>query len=407
VRSLPFDLKVVDEFPLGGRLRFFAQFWRKITDSRALILGAVIPFSEEPRQSRVPDPCVFNAEETQQVREMVQELLKMDAIVPVDPCENQFISQLFLVTNKDLSKWVILNVKEINRKYLPKQHFKMETLQNILPLIRRFDWFASWDLRKGYFNVALHPDHQRFFCFDFDGQRFQFKCLVMGLSLAPLIFTKLMSVLVKLARSWGIRVSVYLDDSLTRGPSFMSALRDHECFGNLLQLAGFLLHDAKSVKTPVQRIEHLGFIIDSTTMCIEVPLSKETNIRKSVKSLIRHIQLRKRTTVRRVARVIGLIVSVLPASKFGKLHYRQLERAKLAALKGSRNFERSCRWPLHCLNDLKWWRDSSPRWKCSFALQIPTSTLITDASLQGWGAIWDGEEIFGPYMGISVGITNQ
>jgi hypothetical protein len=100
----------------------------------------------------------------------------------------------------------------------------------------------------------------------------------MGLSLAPLLFTKLMSVLVQVARAWGIRVSVYLDDSLTRGPSFDSALSDHQCFGSLLQMAGFLLHGTKSVQVPVQRIEHLGFIIDSCSMMLEVPPEKEQNI---------------------------------------------------------------------------------------------------------------------------------
>ncbi len=363
----------------------------------ALVLGASIPFLTEPRQTRVPSPCTFNADETVQVQAMVTELLKMDAIVPVEVREDQFVSQIFLVTNKDLSKRAILNVKQLNQQYLPRQHFKMETLQTILPLIRQYDWFGSWDLRKGYFNIAVHPDFQRFFCFDWQGQRYQFKCLVMGLSLAPLFFTKLMSVLVHLARSWGIRVSVYLDDSLTRAPSFETAVIDHECFGSLLQMAGFLLHEAKSVRVPVQRIEHLGFIIDSTTMMLEVPSAKEANIRAHIKSLIRVIQLRKKVSIRRVARVIGLIVSILPASKFGRIHYRHLERAKIAALAGSNQFDRSCRWPKDCLNDLKWWRDSEPGWKCSFALMVPSSTLITDASLEGWGAIWNETEIYGPW----------
>jgi hypothetical protein len=168
-------------------------------------------------------------------------------------------------------------VKEINEKFLPKLHFKMETLQTILPLIRRFDWFGSWDLKKGYFNVAIHPDHQKLFCFDFEGQRYQFKCLVMGLSLAPLFFTKIMSVLVQMARTWGIQMLVYLDDLLTRGPSFETALQDHQCFGNLLlQMAGFLIHPVKSVQIPVQRIEHLGFVIDSRSMMLEVPEKKRT-----------------------------------------------------------------------------------------------------------------------------------
>ncbi len=362
-----------------------------------MILGAVIPFTEVPRQTRVPPPCIFNADEAQQVRKMIGELLKMEAIEPVEPSNDQFVSQLFLVTNKDLSKRAILNVKKLNKEFLPKQHFKMETLQRILPLIRRFDWFGSWDLRKGYFNIAVHPDFHRFFCFEFGGVRYQFKCLVMGLSLAPLFFTKLMTVLVNLARSWGIRVSVYLDDSLTRGPTFDETRRDHEAFGSLLQMAGFLLHRHKSVSVPVQRIEHLGFVIDSRSMMLEVPNKKEENIRSAVKNLMRDIRLRKRISIRRVARVIGLLVSVLPASRYGRLHYRRLERAKIAALGSVKDFNRKCRWPSWCIEDLKWWHKSQRGWKCSFETSVPTSTLITDASLEGWGAIWNGEEIFGPW----------
>ncbi len=73
-----------------------------------------------------------------------------------------------------------------------------------------------------------------------------------------------------------------------------------------------------------------------------------------MKRLIRDIQTRKQVSIRRVARVICLIVAVLPAMKFGKMkfgkaHYRSLERAKIAALAGSTNFARQCRWPTWCL----------------------------------------------------------
>jgi hypothetical protein len=130
---------------------------------------------------------------------------------------------------------------------------------------------------------------------------------------------------------------------------------------------------------------------------LEVPEGKEQVIRAAVKKLIRDIQLRKRVSIRRVARVIGLLVSVLPAVKYGKLYYRSLEQAKISALVGSGDFDRKCHWPLWCLDDLKWWRSSQRGWKCSFEACIPSITIITDALLSGWGAIWDEEEIFGPW----------
>jgi hypothetical protein len=44
-----------------------------------------------------------------------------------------------------------------------------------------------------------------------------------------------------------------------------------------------------------------------------------------------------------------------------------------------------------------WWRNSRFGWKCSFDSFVPSHTLITDASLEGWGAMWNEEEIFGPW----------
>ncbi len=106
---------------------------------------------------------------------------------------------------------------------------------------------------------------------------------------------------------------------------------------------------------------------------------------------------RKRITVRKMAWVIGLLVSILPAYRYGRLHYRALERAKIQALKGTCDFNKKCRWPRLCVSDLKWWKNSLRGWKTSFLSPCPTVTLITDASLQGWGSIWEGEEFFGPW----------
>jgi hypothetical protein len=94
-----------DDIPLGGRLWYFVQFWQKIAPNRemvSLILGAQVPFTEIPNQRMVPIPCRFTADETLQVPKMVNKLLEMKATEPVKPANGQFVSQIFLVTNKDL-----------------------------------------------------------------------------------------------------------------------------------------------------------------------------------------------------------------------------------------------------------------------------------------------------------------
>ncbi len=220
--ALPFHLVDNDGVPIGGRLRHFVNFWRGLTNAKKVIqtvLGAKMPFTSEPTQEQFPEPYRLSREESKLVSDEVKWMLEQQIIHPVEKRDDQVVSPFFLATNKDKTKRPILNVKSINKNHLPKLHFKMETLALVLPLINRNDWFTSWDVRKGFFNISIHPEFRRFFCFEFEGVRYQYTCLVMGLSIAPLFFSKLMAILVQTARSWGINVSYYLDDTLLRAPN--------------------------------------------------------------------------------------------------------------------------------------------------------------------------------------------
>jgi hypothetical protein len=319
---------------------------------------------------------------------------KIVSVVNKEP--GQVVSPFFLATNKDKSKRPILNVREINRNNLPQLHFKMETLAKVLPLIKRNDWFTSWDVRKGFFNIAIHPDFRRFFCFEFEGVRYQYNCLVMGLSIAPLFFSKLMAVLVQLARSWGIEISYYLDDTLLRAPDPNTSLSNTQDFGALLQLAGFLLHKSKSVQVPTQQIEYLGFVINSRSMTVALPTEKRQRLTKALRRNINTLKAQRFTTIREVARLIGLLVSSTLATKYGKAHYRTLEEAKLKSLQQENfNFDAQFQWPQECLPDLQWWLQQLPKCRTSFLEPRPTTTVITDASLEGWGAIWEDQRVYG------------
>jgi hypothetical protein len=274
----------------------------------------------------------------------------------------------------------------------------METLTVVLPLINRGDWFTSWDLRKGFFNIYIHPAHQKYFCFDFEGKRYQYTCLVMGLSISPLYFSKLVGVLVQLARKWGIQISFYMDDTLLRAPRALKAVEDSEIFGNLLQQAGFLLHKDKSVTTPTQQIKYLGFIIDSVTMTLSLPEDKVTRLRQAVRKALRELVSQRRLTVRIAAKTIGFIVSSIPATVYGKAHYRQLEYAKISQLQqGNGQFDADFVWPESCREDLQWWADPHKSFSASFEPFSPTTTLTTDASLEGWGAIWEHQQVHGAW----------
>jgi hypothetical protein len=305
------------------------------------------------------------------VKTFVQDMLDNQVVVPVEKREDQFVSPFFLVTNSDGSYRGILNVKTLNVKYLQTQKFKMETLLKVLPLIRKGDWFGSWDIRKGYYNVAVHPDFQRFFCFDLDGQRYMFKCLVMGISIAPFIFTKLMATIIRFARAAGIDVSFYLDDTLLRAPAFETALRNLRVLGQLFQLAGFLLHEDKSVSEPTQEIKYLGFLIDSRSMTISLPLEKSTKIRESLQQALRDADSQTPWTVRKAAQLIGWLLAALPATRYGAGHFRSLENAKKWALMDAANDydAEQVVWSHPQRQDLQWWFDLPRPWSRCFETQ--------------------------------------
>ena len=135
------------------------------------------------------------------------------------------------------------------------------------------------------------------------------------------------------------------------------------------------LNRKKCVWTPTQRIEFLGF-------------EKLEKIRKECKS----VRAQGHLTVRRLAHLIGLLTSTIPAVLPAPLHYRILQRL-------------SC----HCYNtvipldqdalkDLDWWivhatgSNGKP-------IKLPKAERMmeSDASTTGWGASCQGVQTGGPW----------
>jgi hypothetical protein len=400
VSAREFTIKTSDSFPLGGRLRHFLNFWRKLTNDPEIlkiVMGVSIPFTALPQQTLPPRPYPTDSETQNTLRTFVHDLVKNQVIVPVERREDQFVSPFFLVTNNDGSLRGILNVKTLNEDYLRTKKFKMETLMKVLPLIKKGDWFGSWDVRKGYYNVAVHPEFQKFFCFDFEGQRYMFKALVMGISVAPYIFSKLMATIIKFARAAGIEVSFYLDDTLLRAPSWSLAWRDLRVLGQLFELAGFLLHKDKSVAEPTQVITYLGFIIDSRDMTIRLPPTKEDKIRATLTQALHDAEQGVPWEIRRAAQLIGWLLAALPACRYGQGHFRSLEKAKTWALVDAHYDydQETLVWSSRQCEDLQWWLNlPSPISRC-FQVQPFSADFTTDASLEGWGVVYNDESYYG------------
>ena len=91
-----------------------------------------------------------------------------------------------------------------------------------------------------------------------------------------------------------------MTDSLLVGQSIDSCHRniaDTVClFANL----GFTIHPVKSVLQPQQKIDFLGFVLDSITMTVTLTDATAMKVRSACQNLL----LQKTATIRSVAQVI-------------------------------------------------------------------------------------------------------
>ena len=91
----------------------------------------------------------------------IKKLLKKSVIVYSTPEEGEFISGIFTRDKKRWQNRMILNLKKIN-KFVNYKHFKMESINNVINLIKPNVYMASIDLKDSFFSVPIHNYHQKY-----------------------------------------------------------------------------------------------------------------------------------------------------------------------------------------------------------------------------------------------------
>ncbi|KAK6181898.1 hypothetical protein SNE40_009676 [Patella caerulea] len=90
----------------------------------------------------------------------------MGIIKEVSPCEGQFLSPIFTRPKRDnpTEYRMILNLKKLN-EFISYHHFKMDTFESALRLIKPDCYLASIDLRHAYYSVPMAQEHQKYLRF--------------------------------------------------------------------------------------------------------------------------------------------------------------------------------------------------------------------------------------------------
>ena len=137
---------------------------------------------------------------------------------------------------------------------------------------------ASVDLHHAYYSVQVHRSHSPYFSFLWQDNYYHYLRLPNCYAQAPLIFTKLLRLPFGYLRSQGHLSVVYMDDSYLQGDSISSCQSNIANTVSLLQALGFNINREKSVLTPTQSLEFLGFILNSVNMTITLTTRRKSNI---------------------------------------------------------------------------------------------------------------------------------
>ena len=381
---------------LAGRLRLHRKNWEMITQDPWVleaVSGLRLSFTHTPFQTRPPIMRV-SSEEAQSISEEVLSLLEKGVVMQVPPSEEDqhFLSSLFTVPKKGGGRRPIINLKPLNT-FIPHYHFKMEGIQSLRDIILRNDYVLKLDLKDAYFAVPIHKQDQKYLAFKWEGRMYRFTCLPFGLSNAPRVFTKIMRTVVAYLRAQGVRMVIYLDDMLFLSQKEEELLRWRSLVLDLLENLGFLVNYPKSSLTPSQKIEFLGFWLNTATLQLLLPKDKLSKTVKEAQNLLQA----DTASARQLAQLIGIFTSTLPAILPAPLHYRGLQELKHAILrKGGYNTSQSL--TAEAREDLQWWAQNLPQMNGRALLrENPAMAIKTDASLTGWGAVCLEDAIGGPW----------
>ena len=124
------------------------------------------------------------------------------------------------------------------------------------------------DLKDGHYTVPIHPSHQKYLKFCFDGVFYKYTCLPNGLASAQCIFAKLLKPVYATIWSMGHLNSGYIDDSYPQGDTSVECHKNVTETITLFTKLGFHIHPEKSVFIPSQKLTFLGFVLDSIAITV-------------------------------------------------------------------------------------------------------------------------------------------
>lgn len=353
--------------------------------------GFHIPFhTTPPTTNQRHSQSHMSKEDEHAIEKEIEALLEKRAIEPAT--DAGFRSRLFTIIKKTGDLRPVLNLRPLNQ-YVKQESFKMESTKLVCNMIQKNDYLTSIDLKDAFLHVLVAPSHRKFLQFQWKGKIYQFRTLPFGLSLSPLVFTKILRPLLRWARRRGIRMSAYLDDLLIMARSKEQSRHYTRLVRDKLMALGFLINEQKSTMEPTQALDHLGFTFDTRKMTLSVPKNKLRDLRREATKILN----KGHTTLKNLSSFVGKAMATTLAVFPARLMTRHLLSLKNTALRRP-----GAQWTDTVIlsekaeENLSWWISSLRTWNGSSWIQTPPELdVYTDASDNGWGIVignqtWSG-----------------
>ncbi|CBY11109.1 unnamed protein product [Oikopleura dioica] len=208
---------------------------------------------------------------------------------------------------------------------------KLDSISLAIQLLKKGDLMVKYDDKRGFHQMPLAEESKKMACFEWGGKKFVNNILCFGLPAAPGIYQNMNLVGINFLRKNGIKATLYLDDRLIIITPKSEAHRQKLLEGKevckeawitaatLVALGGFV-NIEKSEFIPKQRMEFLGFILDSETETIEIPQSRWLALKAKLQQALHS----ERTSLKELERIRGTQASMAEVFPNMRMLIRQI-----------------------------------------------------------------------------------
>ena len=127
----------------AGNIAKHINAWKALTSDEqilSIVMGCQLEFVQPPCQTKVPGVTNVSSRE----------------------------AQIFTRPKNDGCHRLILNLKRFN-EYIVYHHFKMDSLQSAVQLMKPNCWMAVLDLKDAYYSVPIATEDRKYLRFEHEG----------------------------------------------------------------------------------------------------------------------------------------------------------------------------------------------------------------------------------------------